>query len=208
MSQTKTCGINYFCVGAMLLFGGSISLIPLGFTYVLPYTSTSNWLETMCTVVNSSYNMQQCTCNEDPSINKNCVSKYPCLRVFVEFSQTMVERLTISTEQSLSVHSQVNNISHKDTLLMASAQVRKERIPEKNTHQQIVQHKNILKLSPQRYTLSRDTGGDYSNDTFLSSATSISLLYRSWSDAFYKTVSFANSILSLVSSTSMAYSLY
>jgi hypothetical protein len=197
MSETKTCGINYFCVGAVLLFGGSISLIPLGFTFVLPYSSTFNWLESMCTVVNSSYNLLQCTCNEDPSINKHCVSKYPCLQVYVQFNHSLLEKVNLSIKLTFSQEDYINNHTNKESAMFHSSHNNQMKKLQKNiNHQTTTFHrKHKLELSPfQKHVIKRDISTHYQNKTLITSTTSILLLFRTWSDAFYKKVSCDNTI--------------
>jgi len=42
-------------------------------------------LQAFCTVLNSSYDLGICSCDEQISVFDTCVSKYPCLRVYVSY---------------------------------------------------------------------------------------------------------------------------
>ena len=100
MSETQTCGVNYFCVGAVLIFVGSILLCALGFSYVLPYASTHNWPEALCTVLNSSFSPSECSCSEEPSMSGDCVHQYPCLQVYVKYRHSTGHKNTIIHDAS------------------------------------------------------------------------------------------------------------
>ena len=52
MKQIR-CSVKYFCIGALLIFVGSILLCVLGFFIVLPYEATSNWPKVLCNVTQS-----------------------------------------------------------------------------------------------------------------------------------------------------------
>ena len=214
MSNTKTCGINYFCVGAVLIFGGSISLIPLGFTFILPYASSNHWQETMCTVINSSYTRNHCTCGEDPSINEKCVDKYPCLQVYGEYCINVVDAVnkhwnykavkpneTVIKERDASMFS-----IFKDNNTYSSREAQRDSIKTnlmRIKKEVIVQEPNILAPSPHRnykhgYTndMSNRTSqvfSDYNDKHGVKSK--VSLLFRSWADSFFKTVSITKTLL-------------
>lgn len=64
MSDSSKVTVNYFCVGALLIFVGCVLICSLGFTIVLPYELTKNWPEVKCRVLNSSYNPHLCSCEE------------------------------------------------------------------------------------------------------------------------------------------------
>jgi len=54
--------------------------------------SEVNWcvitLQVFCTVLNSSYDVSVCSCDEQMSVFDTCVSQYPCLRVYVSYNIT------------------------------------------------------------------------------------------------------------------------
>ncbi|KAK2161277.1 hypothetical protein LSH36_119g06026 [Paralvinella palmiformis] len=81
-----SCGINYFCIGAFLIFVGSVLVCALGFTIVLPYAATRNWPEVTCEVINTSYNFLQCMCDQQIyEEDLGCITKYPCLEVLIQY---------------------------------------------------------------------------------------------------------------------------
>lgn len=86
MNQGPTCTVNYLCIGALLVFVGSILLCTLGFTVILPYEATRLWPEVTCTVLNASYNRHVCTCQRHLTNYEPCSNKYPCLQVYVSFT--------------------------------------------------------------------------------------------------------------------------
>jgi len=43
MSDASRLTVNYFCIGALLVFVGSVLLCALGFTVVLPFEATRSW---------------------------------------------------------------------------------------------------------------------------------------------------------------------
>ena len=86
MSESrKVTGVNYFCLGALFIFFGSVLLCALGFTVVLPFETTRQWPTVRCTIINASYDMNVCSCDEPINVFGTCVSKYPCLQVYVEY---------------------------------------------------------------------------------------------------------------------------
>jgi len=42
-------------------------------------------LQVLCTVLNSSYDIDVCSCDEQMSVYDTCVSEYPCLKVYVSY---------------------------------------------------------------------------------------------------------------------------
>ena len=78
-------GVNYFCLGALFIFFGSVLLCALGFTVVLPFETTRQWPTVRCTIINASYDLNVCSCDEPINVFGTCVSKYPCLQVYVEY---------------------------------------------------------------------------------------------------------------------------
>lgn len=83
MSDTAKITVNYFCLGAFFIFIGSVLLCALGFTVVLPFELTRSWPSVLCSVVNSSFDPNVCSCDEQLSVFDTCVSKYPCLQIHV-----------------------------------------------------------------------------------------------------------------------------
>jgi hypothetical protein len=43
MSESNKITVNYFCLGALFIFVGSVLLCALGFTVVLPFEATRSW---------------------------------------------------------------------------------------------------------------------------------------------------------------------
>ena len=58
------CSVRYFCLGALLIFVGSVLLCALGFTIVLPHEATAHWPRVVCRVVNATYNKAYCSCDQ------------------------------------------------------------------------------------------------------------------------------------------------
>ena len=86
-SGSASCGTNYFCVGAFLIFVGSVLLCALGFTVLLPHVATRKWPEVTCEVMNTSYNFMQCMCDQQIyAEDLGCVIKYPCLEVMIRYN--------------------------------------------------------------------------------------------------------------------------
>src|SRR6218665_1263049 len=83
MSDSGKVTVNYFCLGAVFIFIGSVLLCALGFTVVLPFEVTRAWPPVTCTVVNSTYEPNVCSCDEQLNVFDTCVSKYPCLQIHV-----------------------------------------------------------------------------------------------------------------------------
>ena len=83
MSDSGKITVNYFCLGAVFIFIGSVLLCALGFTVVLPFEVTRAWPPVTCTVVNSTYEPNVCSCDEQLNVFDTCVSKYPCLQIHV-----------------------------------------------------------------------------------------------------------------------------
>ena len=81
ISKQPSMLFRYFCLGALLIFVGSVLLCALGFTIVLPHEATRDWPNTTCQVINSSYDNDHCSCDKHPAEWDQCVYKYPCLQV-------------------------------------------------------------------------------------------------------------------------------
>ncbi|ESO05931.1 hypothetical protein HELRODRAFT_160028 [Helobdella robusta] len=64
MSESSKVTINYFCIGAFLIFIGCVLICCLGFIIVLPFETTRLWPLVNCKVVNSSYSAHFCSCDE------------------------------------------------------------------------------------------------------------------------------------------------
>ncbi len=79
--SVPSCSARYFCLGALLIFVGSVLLCALGFTIVLPHEATRDWPLTDCEVINSTYDNDHCSCDKHPAEWDQCVLKYPCLQV-------------------------------------------------------------------------------------------------------------------------------
>ena len=86
MSDSAKITANYFCVGAFLIFIGSVLLCALGFTVVLPFEVTRSWPAVTCEVVNSTYDPTVCSCDDQLNVFDTCVSKYPCLQIYVAYT--------------------------------------------------------------------------------------------------------------------------
>jgi hypothetical protein len=100
MSDSSRITVNYFCLGALLIFVGSVLLCALGFTVVLPYEATRAWPQVLCSVVNSSYDTGVCSCDEQLNVFDTCVSKYPCLQVYVTYTSASSSSIFSSTDPS------------------------------------------------------------------------------------------------------------
>ncbi|KAK2147605.1 hypothetical protein LSH36_545g03021 [Paralvinella palmiformis] len=88
MAKPLICSVKYFCLGAFLIFLGSVLLCGLGLTVVLPHEATRNWPKVTCQVTNSSYNSRICSCAyqaSEPGYARSCLDSYPCLKVIVSF---------------------------------------------------------------------------------------------------------------------------
>ena len=79
MEETRSCSVNYFCFGAVLIFVGSILLCALGFTIVLPFHATQNWYKTPCTVISADINNTVCACDEQVSRNSMVLNVLNCV---------------------------------------------------------------------------------------------------------------------------------
>lgn len=86
MARPRTCSVKYFCLGAFLIFLGSVLLCALGFTVVLPHEATRFWMEVTCHVTNTSYDLGHCACDQQVMEYDNCIDKYPCLRIGVIYN--------------------------------------------------------------------------------------------------------------------------
>ena len=118
MEESRTCSVNYFCFGALLIFIGSILLCSLGFTVVLPFERTKYWPEVNCTVVSADVNQSLCACEEEGLAYPGCSEFSPCLQVIVIYSVTngLDTRLftTASTTDSNQIITTVDEIEHAD----------------------------------------------------------------------------------------------
>ncbi|KAK2147596.1 hypothetical protein LSH36_545g01027 [Paralvinella palmiformis] len=89
MKRRFTCSVKYFCLGAFLIFLGSVLLCRLGLTIVLPHDMTRDWPEVTCQVINSSYSGRICSCEyqtRDFGMDKeHCLDSYPCLHIAVSY---------------------------------------------------------------------------------------------------------------------------
>lgn len=88
MQPHPPCTINYFCIGAVLLFAGSILLVTLGFTVVLPQQKTRRWPQVKCTVRSSVLHRNLCSCDKQfTRKGVECFGKFPCLEIFVTYQR-------------------------------------------------------------------------------------------------------------------------
>ena len=71
------CSVRYFCLGALLIFLGSVLLCALGFTIVLPHEATSHWPGVTCKVYNATYDSVRCSCDQK-------VGSYLCMSLDVD----------------------------------------------------------------------------------------------------------------------------
>jgi len=90
MKRRLTCSVKYFCLGAFLIFLGSVLLCGLGLTIVLPHEMTRDWPEVTCQVINSSYSGRICSCEyqarDFAMDNEQCLDSYPCLHIVVSYT--------------------------------------------------------------------------------------------------------------------------
>ncbi|KAK2147597.1 hypothetical protein LSH36_545g01032 [Paralvinella palmiformis] len=90
MKRRLTCSMKYFCLGAFLIFLGSVLLCGLGLTIVLPHEMTRDWPEVTCQVINSSYSGRICSCEyqarDFAMDNEQCLDSYPCLHIVVSYT--------------------------------------------------------------------------------------------------------------------------
>lgn len=100
MGDRKTCGVNYFCVGAVLIFVGSILLCALGFSIIFPYFMTKDWVSARCLVHGGFYNERACTCNETPTLYAGCIYRYPCVQVYVSYVPVAGETLNATDKDA------------------------------------------------------------------------------------------------------------
>ncbi|ELT92252.1 hypothetical protein CAPTEDRAFT_199975 [Capitella teleta] len=186
MSQTPTCTVNYLCIGALLVFVGSILLCTLGFTVILPYESTRNWTQVNCTVVNASYNRHLCSCQRSLTDYEPCNSKYPCLQVYVSFSTAVSDQVLSTVENNPST---VWN-TFTDDIAMVNATEAPLTIGYDNS--------SSTELTTEAHLVDSDEGITFMKHNLMvdepqSPSTSApeppvitTQLYRSWSDAFHK----------------------
>lgn len=80
-----TCGVGLFCVGVMLIFVGTVLLCTLGFTVLLPYHSTSQWVPTTCTTTSSSCCTPVCACVKHATDDVDCLEGFPCVVITVTY---------------------------------------------------------------------------------------------------------------------------
>lgn len=88
MKRRLTCSVKYFCLGAFLIFLGSVLLCGFGLTIVLPHEATRHWPEVTCQVINSSYSSRICSCEyqaREISDPRQCLDSYNCLHVTVMY---------------------------------------------------------------------------------------------------------------------------
>lgn len=76
---------KYYCLGAILIFLGSILLCALGFTVVLPHEVTREWLQLPCNVTNITYDTSHCACANQVDDYDPCIDKYPCMQIHVVY---------------------------------------------------------------------------------------------------------------------------
>ena len=89
MKRRLTCSVKYFCLGAFLIFLGSVLLCGLGFTVVLPHEATRDWPAVTCHVVNSIFSARICSCEHqerDVADTRQCLDSYPCLHIRVTYN--------------------------------------------------------------------------------------------------------------------------
>lgn len=85
--------------GIVLALVGASLLVAFGFLYVQPYLNVWTYEETVCTVVSQGIAFQElvvCQCAADGS--STCVSRYPCIRVSVNYTRVdgmLVENATL-----------------------------------------------------------------------------------------------------------------
>ena len=76
---------KYYCMGAFLIFVGSILLCTFGFTIVLPHDATKGWLRVPCVVINTTYEHSHCACATNVDDFDPCIDKYPCMQIHVRY---------------------------------------------------------------------------------------------------------------------------
>src|SRR6218665_906278 len=92
--------LNYILgIGIVLALVSASLLVAFGFLYVKPYINVRTYKETVCTTVSQDHSMRQpvtCQCAADGS--STCVSQYPCIKVWVNYTRVdsvFVENATL-----------------------------------------------------------------------------------------------------------------
>jgi len=66
-------------------------------------------MQVLCSVINSSYDSSVCSCDEQLSVFDTCVSKYPCLQIYVSYSAHVT---TDANETDHGSHSASSDLPH------------------------------------------------------------------------------------------------
>ena len=214
MGDHKTCGLNYFCVGAVLIFVGSILLCALGFSTIFPYFMTRDWLPSRCLVHDGFYNEHACTCNETPVLYAGCLYRYPCVQVYVTYVTDLtmndtavkdVERVTNDDGSGDAMTNETmpqNNEMPQTSNFTTSTAVNESRM---SSFEDVVKSAaDINSARSSRFVRRQDREMDDSrrhrdwlygvrkktpSRGALTDTSKYALLYRSWADVFYNTVS-------------------
>jgi len=171
MKSRFTCSVKYFCLGAFLIFLGSVLLCGLGLTIVLPHEMTRDWPEVTCRVINSSYSGRICSCEYQARDfsdmdNERCLDSYPCLHIAVSYTVYGVLGSQQDPENGGKVYDdQFVGLKPSNISLFYD------------------DHRHTYKI-----VMSRDQKDTPHNEVI--NRTIIGHLYRSWEDEFFKTVSF------------------
>ena len=213
MEESRTCSVNYFCFGALLIFIGSILLCSLGFTVVLPFERTKAWPEVNCTVVRAEVNNSLCACEEDGLAYPGCSKFSPCLQVIIAYhapSVYEVEYFVTPPNVGFEAMPKTDQINTKDSKAFTDRDHYVVKLPvhkhsiniKTNLSGGIEKGHTVLKTSerfsegdmhdslPENHITS-PSSKDQKNIAVFDSYRE-AMLYRSWGDVFYTHVSMAS----------------
>lgn len=81
--------LNYLLgIGIVLALVGASLLVAFGFLYIKPYINVRNFKEATCTTIQSFPTGQEVPCQCAADGSSSCVSFYPCLKIWVNFTKT------------------------------------------------------------------------------------------------------------------------
>lgn len=197
MEENKTCSVNYFCFGAVLIFIGSILLCALGFTVVLPFEATKDWYNTSCTVISAEINETVCSCDDKGTAYPGCAEQYPCLQIYVLYKITTGRRTNSNVIQIEEI-GDLNSTSVQLEFIKSGRKLHSSTSDESNIGygldknafpKRLRRHRNhrrtqskIISTETPVQTLVTDNKIDHHS----------ALLYRSWTDIVYIHVSITN----------------
>ena len=100
------------CLGVGIVLGvlGASLLVAFGFLYIKPYTKVKHMRETQCIAVNLTVHSEllNCPCSDD------CVAKYPCLQVRVNYTQK------VTSQERKEADVEVDDVIVRDVILFDS----------------------------------------------------------------------------------------